>query len=184
MRITSIPTTVLLGVLTLAVAACGPGSAAARNGSARAAGRPAGAASSIATSPSSGPGRGGFAQGATSTITPSAQPAPRCAGTPEPAGTQLTILNADNGRFYCVTAGENVVVYLTGSAADKWTQITPSSANLVPVPDGTMMLRLGVTGAAFRAIGPGTATLTSTRSACKTCMEVLFRVTLVISPAA
>jgi len=99
-------------------------------------------------------------------------------------GGQLTIHNGDNGRVFCVPAGIRVVVFLSGSAAHKWTPIKSSSAALVPVPDGAMMLRIGVTGGAFSAVSAGTATLTSTRSACAACTAVMFRVTLVISLAA
>jgi hypothetical protein len=60
-----------------------------------------------------------------------------------------------------------IVVLLRGTLSDKWLPIRSSSAALAPKADPRLMLQIGVTGAAFQAIGPGEATITSARYPCR-----------------
>ncbi len=88
---------------------------------------------------------------------------------PTPAGRAkiFSITKGDNGKTYCVTVGTGVLVFLHGTLARKWAPIQPSSGVLVARPSGMMSLVVGVTGGFFRALHPGTATLTSVRSPCR-----------------
>jgi len=104
-----------------------------------------------------------------------------------PAGTALTIKNADNGRILCATVGERVLVFLTGTMARKWSPIEAGSNALTPAASGELALRVGVTGASFIAAHPGAARISSTRAGCKhreasgCVMSMKFHATVVIS---
>jgi hypothetical protein len=108
---------------------------------------------------------------------PGAAPAPSSSATASPGGgaaasrpgahgTRLTVTTADNYKSFCVTRGTNVVVFLKGSAARKWAPIHASPRVLVPHANGELALAIGVTGASFLAVQPGTAIITSSRPAC------------------
>jgi hypothetical protein len=81
-------------------------------------------------------------------------------------GGRLAVTAADNGKSFCVTRGTNVVVFLKGTAARKWAPVHASPAVLVPHANGEFTLAIGVTGASFLAVQPGTAVITSSRPAC------------------
>ena len=101
-----------------------------------------------------------------------------------PAGTTVTIKNADNGRISCATVGERVLVFLTGTMACKWSPIEAGSAALTPAASGELALRVGVTGASFIAAHPGSARITSARVGCKhrtAAGSMTFHTTVVIS---
>lgn len=104
-----------------------------------------------------------------------------------PAGTTLTIKNADNGRILCATVGERVLVFLTGTMARKWSPIEVGSDALTPTTSGELALRVGVTGASFIGAHPGSARISSARAGCKHCaaagrgMSMTFHATVVIS---
>lgn len=78
----------------------------------------------------------------------------------------VTLSGSDNGKSLCVAEGTVVRVYLHGTAADRWAPIRASSDDLIPHPDTSFMLPLGVTGASYKAVHPGTVTLTSSRPDC------------------
>ena len=80
----------------------------------------------------------------------------------------ITLTNADNGRSVCVRRGTAVLVYLRGAPASRWSVIHASSAVLRPRANGRGLLALGMTGASFVAVRPGTASITSTRPVCPT----------------
>jgi hypothetical protein len=92
---------------------------------------------------------------------------PRCPGG-QPAGHgKLTITAADGGKSFCVTRGTAVTVFLKSSTVNrKWMPIHVSSRALVPHANGELTLALGVTGASFLAVQPGSAVITSGRPAC------------------
>jgi len=79
---------------------------------------------------------------------------------------KLVITAADNGKSFCVTPGTNVAVFLKGMPDRKWEQIRASSAALRPHADGELTLPIGVTGASFAAVQPGTAIISSGQPAC------------------
>lgn len=79
----------------------------------------------------------------------------------------FTISDKDNGKTFCVVAGDRFYVFLHGSLTRKWSPIHPSSAAIAPRPSGVMALAVGVTGGYFQAARTGTATLTSARTPCK-----------------
>jgi hypothetical protein len=78
----------------------------------------------------------------------------------------LSLTKADSGRTFCVTPGTVLVVLLQGTVSGKWQPLRSSSGVLAPAPDPRLVLKVGETGAAFRAIRPGTATITSARYLC------------------
>jgi hypothetical protein len=80
--------------------------------------------------------------------------------------SKLTITAADNGRSFCVTRGTSVVVFLRGTQARKWSPIRASSTVLRPHANGEFTLTIGVTGASFVAVRPGTAIISSGQPAC------------------
>jgi hypothetical protein len=80
--------------------------------------------------------------------------------------SKLTITAADNGRSFCVTRGTGVVVLLRGTPARKWSPIRASSTVLQPHANGEFTLAIGVTGASFAAVRPGTAIISSGQPAC------------------
>jgi len=59
-----------------------------------------------------------------------------------------------------------VAVYLQGTAARRWGPIHASSPALTPVANGRLALRVGMTGAFFKAVKPGVAVLTSALASC------------------
>jgi hypothetical protein len=82
--------------------------------------------------------------------------------------------------------GQQVIVYLNGSSAHMWAPIHSDSSDLKPTANGHLMLRLGVTGAAFIAARPGIAHITSARPVCtkgpvRCDAMIAFQVTVVIA---
>jgi hypothetical protein len=126
---------------------------------------------------------------------PASGQAVACNSTPAvTAGRPLTLGKQDDGKTLCVRTGTTVAVYLQGTAARRWSPIRTASPALKPVANGRLMLRLGVTGAFFKAVKPGVATVTSSLASCPggesggtaspggaPCrMGTVFRVTLVV----
>lgn len=116
--------------------------------------------------------------------------AARCTVSATPAASSvatLTLSNADNGAVLCVRVGDHVAVLLSGTLARKWAPIHSDSRALTPEANGRLALRVGWTGAFFTAAHPGSARITSTKSACKPgtsgdCgTSMVFRVTVVVS---
>ncbi len=94
------------------------------------------------------------------TSTPASSTSNRTAGC---VSTRLTITSADNNKTLCVTTGTIITVILRGTLSDKWTPIHSDSVAATPRADPAMTLQAGVTGAAFDAARPGTATISSAR---------------------
>ena len=80
--------------------------------------------------------------------------------------SKLTITAADNGRSFCVARGTSVVVLLRGTQARKWSPIRAGSTVLRPHANGEFTLAIGVTGASYVAVQPGTAIISSGQPAC------------------
>jgi hypothetical protein len=101
------------------------------------------------------------------TVSGSANPtaAVTCAKPPPPGGT-LTLGSRDNRSTFCLRVGQQVIVYLQGSPAHMWAPIRSDSSALRPAPNGSLMLMRGVTGAAFTAVRPGIAHISSARPVC------------------
>lgn len=94
------------------------------------------------------------------------QAAARCSATPHRSGGTVTISNPANGKVLCLRTGTQLAVFLHGSQSRKWSQIRAASAVLRPVPNGSLTLMIGVTGAFFRAVRPGVTTVTSSLPSC------------------
>jgi hypothetical protein len=56
---------------------------------------------------------------------------------------------------------------LRGTLSDKWSVVHSSSAVLAPKADPRFTLQVGLTGAAFEALHPGDAILSSVRYPCQ-----------------
>jgi hypothetical protein len=79
-----------------------------------------------------------------------------------------------------------VIVYLQGSPAHMWAPIRSDSSALRAAPNGSLMLMRGVTGAAFTAVRPGIAHISSARPVCiarpvRCDALIAFHVTVVIA---
>lgn len=83
------------------------------------------------------------------------------------AGRSLTITIADNNTSLCVRMGTTIAVFLRGTLSDKWSVIRSGSAALARRPDPRLALQVGVTGAAFKAVHPGIAVVSSVRYPCR-----------------
>ncbi|MFJ8791156.1 hypothetical protein [Streptomyces sp. NPDC102462] len=103
-----------------------------------------------APAPSSGPG----------TARPPS-PAPTAGG----CATTAELTAADNGRSLCLARGGVVRITLDGTAERPWKPLTASGDALKPVNPGFVILP-GDAVAAYEAVTPGTARLTSTRPLC------------------
>lgn len=165
--------------VALATAACGS----------QAASTTAGSGSPSTTPASTGPGSTGPASSgpaSSNAASPTANGACGGGAKPVPPGSPLTLGSRDNRATFCVRVGQLVIVYLNGSPADMWAPIHSDSSDLKPTANGHLMLRLGVTGAAFIAARPGTAHITSARPVCtkghvRCDAMIAFRVTVVIA---
>jgi hypothetical protein len=93
-------------------------------------------------------------------------PSALCPGGRPATHPRLTITGADSGSSFCVTRGTNVTVFLKGTPARKWSPIKATGNALRPSANGELALALGVTGASFAAVEPGTTIITSGRPAC------------------
>jgi hypothetical protein len=84
-----------------------------------------------------------------------------------------------------------VLVLLKGTPARKWRPIRASGSVLRPSASGHLTLMIGVTGASFQAIRPGTSVISSARAVCASsatpagvpCDAVgTFHVTVIVRP--
>lgn len=81
--------------------------------------------------------------------------------------TTITLTNSANKKVLCILPGVGVFIALHGTPKVFWTAVASSSPALQRRPNGALSLPVGVTGAFFVAIAPGTATLTSTLRPCQ-----------------
>lgn len=80
--------------------------------------------------------------------------------------TTITLTNSDDKKVLCVLPGVGVFVALHGTPKEFWAAVVSNSAALQRRPNGALSLPVGVTGAFFVAVAPGTAILTSTLRPC------------------
>ncbi len=121
----------------------------------------------------------------------SGQPAvTQCSATPAAnADHMVNLSNKNSGQVLCVRHGTVVAIYLQGTPARRWAPIRSASSLLQPALAGHGMLKLGVTGAFFKATHPGVAMVTSSLPSCTGTatsgphckMGQVFHLTLVIS---
>jgi hypothetical protein len=167
---------VLIAVTATATAGCASAGTGASTTAASARATSPGTSPASAASPASmSPGTSPASAASTSPGSSPASPlpgSPGCArryGAPPVPGTSdhvLTLTSAQDGKAYCVTAGTSVLVVLKGTPADKWGLIRASGRALRPSANGRMTLMIGVTGASFLAVHPGTSVISSTRPVC------------------
>ena len=111
-------------------------------------------------------GQGGGAAASPGAGSP-ATAATQCAATPAASAGQVSLSEQDNGKVLCVAKGTTVAIYLQGTATRRWAPISTESAALHPVANGHLMLKLGVTGAFFKAVNSGVATVVSSLPSCR-----------------
>jgi hypothetical protein len=97
-------------------------------------------------------------------------PAAGCGGAVRatPHDNAIDVTSGDNGKTLCVRRGTGVLVTLQGTPASKWAPIHASSTALSRQANGRLALPLGVTGAYFVALHPGSSVITSSRAVCGT----------------
>ncbi|GAA3821065.1 hypothetical protein [Streptomyces chiangmaiensis] len=115
-----------------------------------------GSAGSGAASPS-GPAS------ASPSMSPSLPPTPRATGTG--CAPEVQLAAADTGRTVCLTPGGRIRIALDGSKDRPWARVTATGDALKAVNAG-IVVQPGDALAAFDAVAPGTARLTSTRPLC------------------
>jgi hypothetical protein len=85
---------------------------------------------------------------------------------PAPSGSTVSVTDTDSGRTICARVSQRVEVYLHGTVAAPWSSIAATGGPLRPTASGKMSLRVGVTGAVFDAVAPGSAEVVSNRPMC------------------
>jgi hypothetical protein len=79
--------------------------------------------------------------------------------------THAELTAADNGRTVCLTQGGELRVNLDGTRSRPWKPVMTSGTVLEAINSGFVILP-GDATAAYRAVHPGTAKLTSSRPLC------------------
>ncbi|MFF0226170.1 hypothetical protein [Streptomyces sp. NPDC004629] len=172
-------TTVAAATAAILLAGCGGGTGK-DGGTAPTSPAPSSAASSSSPAPASSPAPSSTPATHTAPA-PSSTPAthtapappsgPDTARPPSPAPTPgrctstAELTAADNGRSLCLARGGVVRITLDGTADRPWKPLTASGDALKPVNPGFVILP-GDAVAAYEAVTPGTAWLTSTRPLC------------------
>lgn len=83
-----------------------------------------------------------------------------------PTGPVITVTELDNHRTVCAGMGQRLEFYLHGTPDRPWSAITGEGNPLSRTNNGKLSLAVGVTGAIFTVVAPGTAAVTSTRPTC------------------
>ncbi len=136
-----------------------------------------------ATQSGAGAGATSTAPATTTTATGTASPCPA------PAGPIVTVTEAENGQTVCARVGQRIEVFLHGLPDQPWQPITATGTALQPATSGKLALPIGVTGAAFTAVAPGSSDLISRRPLCPSpppggaaCLAIqAFRVSVTVS---
>ncbi|MGW3497155.1 hypothetical protein [Streptomyces sp. NPDC001020] len=102
---------------------------------------------------------------ASGTVSPPASPSPSPTGSGKGCAAQARLTVADDGRTVCLTTGGQIRLTLHGTKDRPWTPVTATGNTLKAVNAG-IAVRPGDAVAAFDAVAPGTAQLTSTRPLC------------------
>ncbi|MFC3577837.1 hypothetical protein ACFOZ0_32185 [Streptomyces yaanensis] len=152
-------TTVAAAAAALLLVGCGTQSDGGTAGSG--AGSPSGSRSAEpSASPSLSPSAPPSASPSAST---SVSPSPTATGTGCTSEAQLTA--ADTGRTVCLKTGGQIRLTLDGTKERPWAPVTAKGGALKAINAGIVILP-GDASAAFEAVAPGTARLTSTRPLC------------------
>ena len=103
--------------------------------------------------------------------------APSASGSPGGCTTRLELTAADRGRTVCVTKGGQIRLTLDGTRDRPWSPVKVTGGALNATNSG-IVIQPGDAVAAYDAVAPGTARLTSTRPLCakhpgqKMCMGI------------
>jgi hypothetical protein len=98
---------------------------------------------------------------------PSASVPPAPSGAPSGCTHEAALTAADSGRTLCLTVGGTLRLTLDGTKDRPWTPVKATSAILKGADPGIVILP-GDALAAYTAVAPGTARLTSSRPLCPT----------------
>lgn len=164
-------TAVAVAAAALLLAGCGTNSGGGAGGSSGVS--PSGSPTASPSSSSSVPPSG----------SPSASPsapgptAPSASGAPGGCTTRLELTAAETGRTVCLTKGGQVRLTLDGTKDRPWSPVKVTGGALKATNAG-IVIQPGDATAAYDAVAPGTARLTSTRPLCakqpgqKMCMGI------------
>ena len=105
-------------------------------------------------------------------------------------GYNASVTNKQNGKTFCITVGEKLLVFLTAPSRSEasWGAVHVSKPGILKVAPLTLMLVRGVTAVNFLAVHQGVVELTSERPACTPATPIaaicdaimLWRVTVVV----
>ncbi|MFF9405907.1 hypothetical protein ACF1B0_10285 [Streptomyces anandii] len=108
---------------------------------------------------------------ASGSVPPSATPSDSASAshpaTPSGCTARVELIAADNGRTVCLTEGGQLRLTLDGTKDRPWTPVKATGTALKAANPG-FVIQPGDAVAAFDAVAPGTARLTSSRPLCAT----------------
>ncbi|UXY27838.1 hypothetical protein [Streptomyces sp. HUAS TT20] len=105
-----------------------------------------------------GAGKGG-------TVSPTTTPSPTVTATAADCARHFQLTAADNGRTICMPKGGQVRLTLDGTEERPWKPVTVTGDSLKAANPGIVILP-GDAVAAYDAVAPGTAKLSSSRPLC------------------
>ena len=164
-------TVVAVAAAALLLAGCGTnsgGGAAGSSGASPSGSPTASPSSSPSVPPSASPSASPSAPGST---------APSASGAPGGCTTRLELTAADTGHTVCLTTGGQIRLTLDGTQDRPWSPVRVTGGALKAANAG-IVIQPGDAVAAYDAVAPGTARLTSTRPLCakhpgqKACMGI------------
>ncbi|GGX87255.1 hypothetical protein [Streptomyces anandii] len=147
---------------TLLLAGCGAQNDGKGSAGSATASAPAGGSSSTSASPT--PSASGSVP---PSVTPSDSASASRPATPSGCTGQSELTAADSGRTVCLTAGGQLRLTLDGTKDRPWTPVKATGTALKAANPG-FVIQPGDAVAAFDAVAPGTARLTSSRPLCAT----------------
>ncbi|MFF4538052.1 hypothetical protein [Streptomyces aureus] len=159
MRRTTHTRTIALAALALLLAGCGSQGGTDTGADGTATPSPTGGTATASPSPTPTGG----------TATPSPDPTDGTRS-PSPSGPDCTTAKAqlgaaDTGHTYCLAPGDTLRVLLDGTTRRPWKPVK-SDGDALTATNGGIVLQPGDASAAYRAVGAGTVTLTSSRPMC------------------
>ncbi|WP_086722481.1 hypothetical protein [Streptomyces carpinensis] len=110
---------------------------------------------------------GGKGSGSASSASPAGDGTPSASTAPAGCTDQAQLTAADSGRTICLTVGGYVRLTLDGTKDRPWTPVKATGTALKGADAGIVIMP-GDALAAYTAVAPGTARLTSSRPLCAT----------------
>ncbi|MFB7246931.1 hypothetical protein CW362_04830 [Streptomyces populi] len=159
MRRTTHTRTIALAALALLLAGCGSQGTTDTGADGTRSPSPTGGTATASPSPT-----GGTAAPSPSPTDGTRSPSPPPSG-PDCAKAEAQLDAADTGHTYCLAPGDTIRVLLDGTTSRPWKPVK-SDGDALTATNGGIVLQPGDASAAYRAVGAGTVTLTSSRPMC------------------